>query len=223
MASHPSDLVRDQYVMKLAGSLDIDADRLRDTVARLRSESARGARPPDAGGPRRGAPPATARNDRDAPSETVSRSVDRRELDVLLYAVHQPELVADWLDAKLFADPVARAVFEQFADAGDFHEALDSSEGIVRDLLERLAVEEPISNDEPETLRAHLMANTIGPAAQRVLASMLRSNDERATSVKLLLDALAHARETGDWQAVEYLATELLGWTGEVSRGTKPA
>src|SRR5256886_470572 len=28
VASHPSDLVRDQYVMKLAGDLDIDADRL---------------------------------------------------------------------------------------------------------------------------------------------------------------------------------------------------
>jgi len=218
VAGHPSDLVRDQYVMKLAGSLDIDADRLRDTVARFRSESTRGARPSGAGNARRGAPVVPARNDRAAPEEAVGRPVDRRELDVLLYAVHQPELVADWLDAKLFADPVARAVFEQFADAGDFHDALESSKGIVRDLLERLAVEEPISNDEPETLRAHLMANTIGPAAQRVLASMLRSNDERATSVKLLLDALAHARETGDWEAVEYVATELLGWTGEGSR-----
>ena len=30
VAEHPSDLVRDQYVMKLAGRLDIDADRLRE-------------------------------------------------------------------------------------------------------------------------------------------------------------------------------------------------
>jgi DNA primase len=224
VASHPSDLVRDQYVMKLAGNLDIDADRLRDTVARLRRAPAGGARPAGSGSTEPGGSrPMTAGNPRTPSSESGTRAVDRRELDVLLYAVHQPELVADWLDAKLFADPVARAVFEQFADAGDFHEALAASEGIVRDLLERLAVEEPISNDEPETLRAHLMANTIGPAAQRVLASMLRSNDERATSVKLLLDALAHARETGDWQDVEYLATELLGWTEEGSRGTTPA
>ena len=34
IAEHPNDLVRDQYVMKLAGRLDIDPDRLRDTVAR---------------------------------------------------------------------------------------------------------------------------------------------------------------------------------------------
>ena len=34
IAEHPSDLVRDQYVMRVAAGLDIDADRLRDAVAR---------------------------------------------------------------------------------------------------------------------------------------------------------------------------------------------
>ena len=31
-----------------------------------------------------------------------------REVDVLRWAIHEPELVADWLDASLFVDPVAR-------------------------------------------------------------------------------------------------------------------
>ena len=35
--------------------------------------------------------------------------VDRRELDVLLYAVHEPELVVDWLDDRLFVDPLTAA------------------------------------------------------------------------------------------------------------------
>ena len=34
IAEHPNDLVRDQYVMKLAGRLDIDADRVREAVER---------------------------------------------------------------------------------------------------------------------------------------------------------------------------------------------
>jgi hypothetical protein len=59
------------------------------------------------------------------------------------------------------------------------------------------------------------MSNTIGPAAQRVLTGMLRAHDDRATSVKLLLDALAHAREVGDWEAVQERCIELLGWIGE--------
>ena len=214
VAQHPSDLVRDQYVMKLAGSLDIDADRLRETVARHRREGS-------AARPASGAPSPSSRQPEAPPrrADAPKVHVDRRELDVLLYAVHEPELVVDWIDARLFVDPIARAAFEAIASTDDFHVALAESDGQVRDLLERLAVEEPIASDEPETLRAHLMANTIGPAAQRVLTGMLRAHDDRATSVKLLLDALAHAREMGDWEAVQERSIELLGWIGEGSRG----
>src|SRR3954453_18812413 len=81
VAQHPSDLVRDQYVMKLAGELDIDADRLRDTVARHRKEQAAG------GG--RATPSPSARQSRDTrdeppPTRRAPVKVDRRELDVLL-------------------------------------------------------------------------------------------------------------------------------------------
>jgi DNA primase len=214
VAQHPSDLVRDQYVMKLAGELDIDADRLRETVARVRRE------PSASPSPRR-APASSSARDPERPRPPTR--VDRRELDVLLYAVHEPELVVDWLDARLFADPVARGAFEVVASTDDFHRALAESDGAVHELLERIAVEEPVASDEPETLRAHLMANTIGPAAQRVLAGMLRAHDERATSLKLLLDALAHAREMGDWEAVQERGFELLGWVGEEARAAAPA
>jgi DNA primase len=209
VAEHPSDLVRDQYVMKLAGELDIDADRLRDTVARRRR---------DAGTPR---PTGDAASSPRPPRADVR--VDRRELDVLLYAVHEPELVVDWLDARLFVDPIARGAFEAIASSDDFHAALADTDGAVHDLLERVLVEEPVGSDEPETLRGHLMANTIGPAADRELKAMLRAHDERATSVKLQLDALAHARETGDWEAVQNHALQLLGWVGEGARRADPA
>jgi DNA primase len=213
VAQHPSDLVRDQYVMKLAGELDIDADRLRETVARARREQIAAA----------STPARAAARDAPARPERPAVRVDRRELDVLLYAVHEPELVVDWLDARLFADPIARGAFEAIESTDNLHVALAESDGSVHDLLERVAVEEPIASDEPETLRAHLMANTVGPAANRVLAGMLRAHDERATSVKLLLDALAHAREMGDWEAVQHHASELLGWIGEGTGRDSPA
>ena len=163
----------------------------------------------------------SARPSRDEPAPTrrAPVRVDRRELDVLLYAVHEPELVVDWLDDRLFVDPLTRGAFDAIASSDSIHDAIASVDGPVRDLLERVAVEEPIASDEPETLRAHLMANTIGPAAQRVLTGMLRAGDDRATSLKLLLDALAHARESGDWEAVQEDAFELLGWLGEATRG----
>ena len=137
VAEHPSDLVRDQYVMKLAGELDIDADRLRETVARLRREP--GASP----APRRA--PASRRPGARAPAPPTC--VDRRELDVLRWAVHEPELVVDWLDARLFADPVARGAFEAIASTDDCHEcARPSATARCASCCERLAVEEPVDD-----------------------------------------------------------------------------
>jgi hypothetical protein len=127
--------------------------------------------------------------------------------------------VEEWLDARLFADPVARTAFEAVEDADDFHEALAATDGPVRDLLERVAVEEPVEDREPETLRVRLMANAVAPAAQRVVSGMLRAGDERSISVKVLLNALASAEGIGDWDAVQQNATELLGWIEDGARG----
>src|SRR5262249_27377550 len=115
VAAHPNELVRDQYVMKLAGTLEIDADRLREagrTAARASRRPARGTRAAD------------------VPPEGDEREpvVDRRELDILRWAIHRPELVADWLDASLFFDESARHVFELLTATSTFHEALDASD-----------------------------------------------------------------------------------------------
>jgi DNA primase len=215
VAAHPNDLVRDQYVMKLAGTLEIDADRLRDAV---RTASRRG--------PRGGAARETARDA--APTENSERepAVDRRELDLLRWAIHQPALVADWLDASLLFDPVARQVFDLLTETSTFHEALDASDGPSRQLLQRLAVEEPTvtgDDDELETLRARLMINTVEPAAQRLLATMLRDSDGRASDVKAHLSAMAHHREVGEWDAARHDAEQLVGWAVARADGSEKA
>jgi DNA primase len=211
VAEHPRDLVRDQYVMQLAGELGIDADRLRETVATKRGEA-------------RGTPSLRPR-----PRVNASRRdgallrVDRREHDLLVYALHDGALVDGWIDTSLFADSVARAAFALIVATPDVHEAIEHADGAVLELLERVSVEEPVQDDEPETLRARLMANAVTPAAERVLAAMVRTGDARASSVKLLLDALAHDRESGEWDAVEHDAEQLLGWIEEGSRGAGAA
>src|SRR3989440_519830 len=157
--SHPSELVRDQYVMKLAGMLDIDADQLRAAVR--------------AGPRRRQARESGRGGDTDAPPPPRPTQVDRRELDVLRWAIHSPELVADWLDSSLFIDPAARSVFELLAESATFQEALDASDDSTRALLQRLANEEPPEvedEDELATMRARLMTNTVAPAAPRLPA-----------------------------------------------------
>jgi DNA primase len=212
VAEHPSDLVRDQYVMKLAGGLDIDADRLREAVARARNAPARrsGGHPASRDGGRGRAPTG---------GRPAAPRVDRRELDLLLYAVHDGALVDGWIDARLFHDAVARAAFEAILDSPDVHDAIEATDGPVRALLERVAVEEPFEDGEPQTLRPRLMANAVGPAAERVLAGMVRAGDGRASSVKVLLDSLTYARDTGDWDAAQRDADQLLGWIEEGTRG----
>ncbi|MET0420937.1 MAG: DNA primase [Acidimicrobiia bacterium] len=218
VAEHPSDFVRDPYVMKLADSLDIDADRLRAAVAEARAQPRRpgtGPRPGNSRAPMAAAPSSASRSS--------SVRVNPRELDLLLYAVHDAERVDGWLDSRLFADPVAREAFDAIVSTTDLHAAIASVDTPAREVLERVAVAAPSEDDEPETVRARLMANAIAPAGERVLARMLRAGDARASSVKLLLDALASARDAGEWDAVGELAEHLLGWIEEGSRGVGAA
>lgn len=216
IAQHPSDLVRDQYVMRLAGRLDIDADRLRGTVDRMfrdpstiptpRPESSR--QPSVSGIPRRA-----------GASRTVSTAVDPRELDALRWAIHEPERVAQWLRPELLADPVARAALRRLEESTTFHDALDVEDDRVRELLERLGVEEVTIDLEPETLDARLVVNTIEPAARRLHAALQRSGDERESDVMRLLDALASARGNGEWQAANVAALALVPWIVDDATG----
>ena len=191
LREHPSELVREGYIQSVAGTLGIDHAWFKEAIART--------------GPRR--PDRPAREGRPSP-----RTVDRRELDALRWAIHEPRLVADWLEPALFADPEARAACELLVSSSTFREALDTSEGSVRDLLERLAVEDATVDGDPTTLRARLLVNMVTPAAERRLKSLVEASDERASEVKSLLDRVAHERDAGEWDAAQEAARQLVGW-----------
>jgi DNA primase len=214
VAQHPNELVRDQYVMQLAARLGIEADALRASVAgALAGTRVTGRhRTPTRDDPRRQLDPPPDDDLAGAPRVRPSRPIDRRELDLLRWAIHEPELVADWLDVGLFADPTARAVYAALAESATFREALDASEGEARDVLERLAVEEPTADGEPETIGARLLVNAVEPRGSELLQRLLDDGDDRAIEVKRSLDELAHAREVGDWATAETAARRLVGW-----------
>jgi DNA primase len=203
VAQHPSDLVRDQYAMQLASRLDIDADRVRSTVA----EARRGARAHVDAAP---APsPETARS---------ARSIDRRELDALRWAVHEPQLVAGRLDASLFSDPLGRETFDALTQ-WSFRDAVQQAPPEVAALLERLAVEElAIGNEPADEVATRVVVNLVEASSQRLLTSMLKVGDERSVQVKTVLDALVTARQTEHWNAAEEPARQLVGWVAECSK-----
>ncbi len=192
VGEHPNDLVRDQYVMKLSGELDIDADRLRATVARAHerphTEPARRVAVPDG-----------------------TRAVDRRELDALRWAVLAPDLMSGRLDPALFVDPFARAAFEALI-TWPWHECLEQATPEVAALLQRLAVEDTSGSAPPEDLVVRVVVNLVEASSKRLLTSMLKDDDDRAPQVKALLDELTNARVDEHWSAAETAAEQLVQW-----------
>jgi DNA primase len=111
---HPSDLVRDQYVMEVAGRTGIEPDRLRMLLE--------GRRPP----------PATTRRVR----------LEGPEVEALRLAVHRPEEVADTLHEALFVDPLLRDAFRALCASTTLAQAIDTAEPEAAALLQRMAVED---------------------------------------------------------------------------------
>jgi DNA primase len=197
LREHPNELVREQYIQTAAGTLGIDHGWFKTAIAR-RGPVRRDERAGEGTGGRDGA---TGRR----------VAVDPREEDVLRWAIHDPELVADWIDASLFVDPIARAAFDALSASAELHEALDATDGDVRALLERLAVEEPQADAEPETVRARLVVNLVEPAAERLRDQLRAANDDRSIQVTQRLDAVRSSK-FGSYAAGEEAAMQLVRW-----------
>ena len=95
----------------------------------------------------------------------------------MVFVEPRGEVAADrlsWLLAVIRAKAVGNElqvllqVFLRPRHADELHEAIEGAEGPARALLERLAVEDPMEDDEPETVRARLVVNIVGPAAERL-------------------------------------------------------
>jgi DNA primase len=192
----PNELVREQYIQTVAGRTGFDHRMVKDAVAR----SGRGQRPDPDRRERAAAAPVT---------------VDRREEDALRWAIHRGELVIDWMEPSLFVDPLAGEAFELLWSADEVHEAIERADGPVRALLERLAVEEP-TDEEPETVRARLVVNIVGPAAERLRQRLVSEGDERAAEITMLLDRMRGGVQSG-WASGEAAAMQLVrcisSWT----------
>ena len=195
VAEHPSDLVRDQYLMQLAERVGIDVDRLRKAaVERTRPN----------GPPRR--------EQAEAAERRRPQARDRSEVEALRVAVHEPGLVAALLDEVLFVDPVVREAYGVLASSATFHEALERAGGDVHDLLQRLAVEDLPWGDDPTTYATSVLVQLVEAAGTRRLADMVRSGDDRASELKAVLETLVSNRSAGTWTVAADAAEQLLPW-----------
>jgi DNA primase len=184
---HPSDLVRDQYLMQIANQCRIDIETLR---SRLRGAS----RPLTA--PR----PAVARLHPHADGGP--------ELEALRLLVHRWDEMAPWMHECLFTDPVHVAAFRALGATTSIHEAIEVAEPGAAELLVRLAVED--HDADPVVEAGHLIAEVATRVLRQLEADVHRSGDLASAPtiawLKTRIDATRQP-ETGPDSA-----SELLGW-----------
>jgi len=120
IAEHPSDLVRDQYLGKVAARVEIPAEQL------ARSIRATGARPVV----------------RPIVVNRPAALSDGPETEALRVAIHRPEDVAGMLHDRLFRDPAHRDAYLVLEHGQPLHDAIDAASPDAADLLTRLAVED---------------------------------------------------------------------------------
>ena len=146
---HPSDLVRDQYLMEVASRCRIDPDKLRSgTFAPAGGPAARGKAVPTSPGAG-DAPCGEARLARDRGAAAAGgRSVDHRRVRST---------------PGLFTDDLNYAVYQALVSTPTLRDAVESADPAAADLLQRLAVE------DTEADPADVVARLVEEAARREL------------------------------------------------------
>jgi DNA primase len=125
IAEHPSDLVRDQYLMEVASRCRIDPDRLREGLR----GAARGA--------------SRVAVDRAPATQPVRR--ESPEIELLRLFVSHPEEMegwVDWVSDTLFRDELALAAYRSLVAAPSLRDAIERADPAAADLLQRLAVDD---------------------------------------------------------------------------------
>jgi DNA primase len=195
---HPSELVRDQYVMDVAARCRFDADQLR---ARLRSAGA-----------------ARVAVDRTSNVARVRARVDRDspELEVLRHLVHAPDEINPLLlvDAasseQLFVSERNLAAFRALVATANVQEALATVDPGASEVLLRLAVEE--TDSDPEEAVARLVQEATRRAVVDESSRALQRDEaidlrEPKMAIEALLDPTTRR------EAIE----QLLTWLGSRS------
>ncbi|MEJ7584729.1 MAG: toprim domain-containing protein [Acidimicrobiales bacterium] len=191
IAEHPSELVRDQYVMEVADRCRVTPDRLREG---LRS-----------GGPVRIA---------EATVSPGRRARDTPETEALRLAVQQPADMLGLLSEVLFDDDRHLAAFRVLRDAGgDVHRALESADPGAGELLQRLAVED--TDADPTDVRRMLLRDKAVRASRELEVASRHAEDFAGYSNVIGWLKLQIEKVQPDAPSDRAAEDELLAWLGQ--------
>ncbi len=212
VAEHPSELVRDQYLMVVADRCRVDPEQLRSGAWKGWGKSAGGAAGGGGSGPGRsaggGGGPGGGRGV-SAGRVPAAAQVARAELEALRLLAHRPEAIADRLEPVFFEGDLAARAYLARAGASSLHQAIEGADPDVADLLQRLAVED--SDDDVDEVVIRLIERA-GKRALKELRREARNSSQPqdyAAVIAWLKLALEDVRSGQSGQDEE---SPLVGW-----------
>ncbi|MFP3907804.1 MAG: toprim domain-containing protein, partial [Acidimicrobiales bacterium] len=195
VSEHPSDLVRDQYLMTIADRCRIEVDRLREQL--------RGGRRPrrpqhQAAGGEGNRPALSSRPQRNTPS-----------LESLRVLTHRPDEITELLDECLFDDELHLAAYRALTSGGELRDLIAEADPATADLLQQLAVQ------ESEADAADVATRLVEEATRRAIAEVesdARQADDVADYAPTLQWLKERLMELRDPHADRTPLDQLLAW-----------
>ena len=192
IGEHPSELVRDQYLMEVADRCRMDVDRLRQAAS---------------------APPSSRSAPRRPPPTPPGRDPGGPELEALRLVVHRRQEVVGRLHALLFVDERNVAAFQAVASAPTVHDAIAGADPEAAHLLQRLAVEE--ASADVDDVLAQLLRRAVARAVAALEADA-RAAPEQALAVSAAIGWLkVTVEDLPDPDAADRLVDWLVRWGEE--------
>jgi DNA primase len=207
---HPSDLVRDQYLMTIADRCHLDPDHVRAAArGAARVAPTRVANQPEP----RGAMVAVDHAPRRRPMR------ENAEDEALRLLVHRRVEIIDRLESVLFASDARRDAYEALVAATDLHCAIADASPDTAALLTRLAVDEPDGDPDQAIVDLSRYATSrVLDQLRREAASVREPQDLREYSE--VIDWLRHRlAELDDSEERASAAALLVAWLAENGEG----
>ncbi|MSW29369.1 MAG: DNA primase [Actinobacteria bacterium] len=212
---HPSDIVRDQYLLEVAARLRLDPDQLRNR------------RPaPASGGPAGSGPGSRGNTTADRP-QRESRPMIHRDTaatEALRHLIWDPGSITPLLDEVLFPDRVAATAYRALRATSSVADAIEmaaADDPVAGDLLQRLAVEEPESTVQSVLIRLVDDAANASRAALQAEARVASDPFQVGEAIRWLNLRIMDLREQEGSLDLDMEAMyDLLAWLTEAEVGT---
>ena len=214
---HPSDMVRDQYLLEVAARCRVDENQLRNRTfeAAPRPEPRPQRRRDDDEPPPRGS---LVRPDRAASARAPRATA---ETEALRLYVWRRDEISGWLDESLFRDPAALTAFHALSTTPTVADAVNAAgadDPAAGELLQRLAVEE--TEADPHDVVTRLVDESAVAAMASLKAEARVAEDPFAVGeaiawLNLRIMELREPETNGE------AMSQLLGWlTGRPEEGS---